>query len=101
MRGKLMHVCSSKFVTFTLTAVLVINVAPDRACAMRPQDKKADADAAYRKAQVQYEKREFDEAIRLFNQVVRLDPTYVEAYVSRGMAWNEKGEYDKAIKDFS
>jgi len=95
-----MFAFSSRISAFALTAALVVGSWPDMSAA-RPQDKKADADAVYKRAQVQYEKREFDEAIRLFNQVVRLDPTYVEAYVSRGMAWNEKAEYDKAIKDFT
>jgi tetratricopeptide (TPR) repeat protein len=83
-----------------LTVLAVAVIFPEAASA-RPQDRKADADEIYKRAQKQYEKREFDEAIKLFNQVVKLDPTYVEAYVSRGMAWNEKGEYDKAIKDFT
>jgi tetratricopeptide (TPR) repeat protein len=35
------------------------------------------------------------------NKVLKIDAAYVEAYVSRGMAWNEKSEPDKAIKDFN
>jgi tetratricopeptide (TPR) repeat protein len=90
----------SRLVSWLAALTLAVGSLPGVAAA-RPQDRKADADTVYKRAQAQYEKREFDEAIKLFNQVVRLDPTYVEAYVSRGMAWNEKGEYDKAIKDFT
>jgi tetratricopeptide (TPR) repeat protein len=59
------------------------------------------ADAAYRRAQAAYESEDFDQAIRIFDEVIRLDPTYVQAYVSRGMAWNEKSEPDQALKDFN
>jgi Flp pilus assembly protein TadD len=31
---------------------------------------------------------------------VRLSPNYVDAFVSRGTAWAQKGEDDKAIADF-
>jgi len=92
------------FFWFALVAVavaLAVGSSPRFSHAARPQDKKGDADTVYKRAQVQYEKREFDEAIKLFDQVVRLDPKYVEAYVSRGMARNEKAEYDEAIQDFT
>ncbi|MGE5194134.1 MAG: tetratricopeptide repeat protein [Deltaproteobacteria bacterium] len=64
-------------------------------------DKIKEADAAYKRAQAAFESGDFDKAIQIFDEVVRLDPKYVEAYVSRGMARNEKSEHDKAIKDFN
>lgn len=90
-----------RFAVAALAVPLATGLSQSVTHAARPQDKKGDADVVYRRAQAQYEKREFDEAIKLFDQVIRLDPKYVEAYVSRGMAWNEKSEYDKAIKDFN
>jgi len=78
--------------------------------AARPRDKseksektaKPDpADAAYLRAQAAYENADFDQAIKLFDEVIRLDPKYVQAYVSRGMAWNEKSEPARALKDFN
>src|SRR5262249_52930123 len=59
------------------------------------------ADAAYRRAQAAFEDAKYDEAIKLFGEVLKIDPTYTEAWVSRGMAWSQKSEYDKAIKDFN
>ncbi len=73
----------------------------DKAAKTDKTDKNKDADAAYRRAQVAFESGDFDKAIKLFDEVVRLDPTYVQAYVSRGMAWNEKTEPENALKDFN
>jgi len=71
----------------------------------KSKDKKADkinaADAAYKRAQKAYEAENFDEAIQIFGEVIKIDPTYVEAYVSRGMAWTEKSQPEKAIKDYN
>src|SRR5262245_26064702 len=71
----------------------------------KSKDKKADkilaADTAYKRAQKAYENEDFDEAIKIFGEVIKLDPTYVEAYVSRGMAWTEKSQPEKAIKDYN
>ncbi len=64
-------------------------------------DKTKEVDAAYLVAQAAFEKGDFDAAIKAFDSVIRLDPKYVEAIVSRGMAWSEKSEFDKALKDFN
>lgn len=40
-------------------------------------------------------------AISDFNQALRIDPSYVDAYNNRGIAYYNIGEYDKAISDFS
>src|SRR5579864_3929221 len=87
--------------------LLISGIPPAYGQAARPADnadktdKIARADAAYKRAQAAFESGDFDKAIQLFDEVVRLDPKYVEAYVSRGMAWNEKSEPDKAIRDFN
>jgi len=44
-------------------------------------------------------KGEYDRAIADFNQAIKLDPNFADAYNLRGWAWNEKKEYDKAIAD--
>jgi tetratricopeptide (TPR) repeat protein len=71
----------------------------------KSKDKKVDqvkeADAAYKRAQKAYEDEKYDEAIRIFGEVLKIDPTYAEAYVSRGMAWTEKSQPEKAIKDYN
>jgi tetratricopeptide (TPR) repeat protein len=42
-----------------------------------------------------------DEAITKHTRTIKLDPRNVEAYLSRGDAYKEKGEYDAAIADYS
>ena len=42
-----------------------------------------------------------DDAIVEFNEALRLDPTFVRSYNSRGNAWRGKGEIDNAIADYN
>lgn len=47
--------------------------------------------------------RDFIQAIRLnanYDEVIRLDPDYAEAYYGRGIAYHDLGDYEKAIADF-
>jgi serine/threonine protein kinase len=44
-------------------------------------------------------KKEYDIAIRDYDEAIRLDPKGA-AFFNRGLAWAEKNEYDKAIKDY-
>ncbi len=46
------------------------------------------------------ERGELDNAIKDFNECIRLDPTDFAAFTCRGNAWSAKKEYDKAIKDY-
>lgn len=46
------------------------------------------------------EKKEWDEAIADFSEVIRQEPKTAEAYYNRGIAWAEKYEWRKAISDF-
>ena len=39
------------------------------------------------------------EAIPHFDQAIRLNPRYTEAYTNRGIAWQEKGDLSGAIAD--
>ena len=43
----------------------------------------------------------FDRAIVEFNEALRVDPTYVRSFNSRGNAWRGKGELDNAIADYN
>jgi tetratricopeptide (TPR) repeat protein len=44
----------------------------------------------------------WDEAIAEFDRSIQLNPTLVEAYFYRGLAYTEgKAQYDKAVSDFS
>ena len=40
------------------------------------------------------------EAIPHFDQAIRLNPRYTEAYTNRGIAWREMGDLSGAIADF-
>ena len=39
--------------------------------------------------------------IRYFTEAIRLDPKFAKAYYKRGNCYGDKGEYDKAIADFT
>src|SRR6184192_1957138 len=43
---------------------------------------------------------EYDKAIADYDEVIRLDPKDVFAYIYRGCAYERKGDYDKAIADY-
>jgi tetratricopeptide (TPR) repeat protein len=45
------------------------------------------------------QKGEFDKAIEDFDQALRLDPNFTQAYYNRGKVWGLKGEFDKDIAD--
>ena len=47
------------------------------------------------------ERKEFDQAIADYNEAIRFDPGYADAYFARGFAWNEKNQFDKAIADYT
>ncbi len=44
--------------------------------------------------------REYDKAIKDFNEVIRLNPKNAPAFYNRGVTWYGQKEYDKAIKDY-
>jgi tetratricopeptide (TPR) repeat protein len=43
---------------------------------------------------------EYDLAIQDFDQAIKLDPRYADAFNSRGMSYHSKGQNDRAIQDF-
>src|SRR6266567_3513770 len=43
----------------------------------------------------------FDRAIVEFNEALRIDPTYIRSFNSRGNAWRGKGDLDNAIADYN
>jgi tetratricopeptide (TPR) repeat protein len=40
-----------------------------------------------------------DRALTDFNEAIRLNPRFTEAYVSRAFSYHRKGEYDRALRD--
>ena len=47
------------------------------------------------------DKGDYDDAIRDFNETIRLNPNYERAYYDRGNAYKKKRDYDRAIQDFN
>ncbi|MGE5756199.1 MAG: tetratricopeptide repeat protein, partial [Planctomycetaceae bacterium] len=48
-----------------------------------------------------YDEKEYDIALRDFNEAIRLDPKYAAARNNRGLVRREMGEPDKALADFN
>ncbi len=45
-----------------------------------------------------YLQKDYDKAIKDFDEAIRLDPKNAAAYRNRGDAWSEKDEYDKGSR---
>ena len=45
-------------------------------------------------------KGEYDRAIQDYNEAIRINPGYADAFNNRGNAYADKGEYDRAIQDY-
>jgi tetratricopeptide (TPR) repeat protein len=45
-------------------------------------------------------KGEYDLAIQKFNEAIRFNPNYVEAYNGRGLVYEKKGELQRALVDY-
>lgn len=44
---------------------------------------------------------DFEKAVEQFDEATSLNPLYAEAFLYRGLAWIELGDYDLAVKDFT
>ncbi len=65
-----------------------------------PDPKIAQVDALVVQANQFLQNANCDQAITICNQAIGLVPVSPSAYVARGRAYNGKGDYDNAIKDF-
>lgn len=59
------------------------------------------ADETYESGKKALEKKEYDTAIEMFDQVVKMDQRLSEAYRGAGIAWLAKDSYPEAIAAFS
>ncbi len=60
-----------------------------------------DAVDFYSRAREKFLAKEFDQAIDLFTDSIRVNPEFAEAYMFRGNTWYVKENFDKAIKDYT
>ncbi len=81
-----------------ILAVVALLAVPFQVTAADP---KPEATTFYDRGLDWLKKMDYDKAIADFDEALRLDPSYVEAYFDRGNAWYKKQDYDKAIADFS
>lgn len=56
-----------------------------------------DARAWYDKANVLRNQGKQDEAIKAYDEAIKLDPKYVNAWNNKGNALNDQGKHDEAI----
>jgi tetratricopeptide (TPR) repeat protein len=52
------------------------------------------------KGKTLYRLGEYDEAIKAFDEAIRLDPNYAKAWNNKGIVLKNQGKYDEAIKAF-
>lgn len=57
-----------------------------------------DTDYYYRKANVFLSSGKMREAVNNYNEVLRKDKNFFEAYIGLSIAYRETGQYDKALK---
>jgi tetratricopeptide (TPR) repeat protein len=52
------------------------------------------------KFDVAFDEKDLDGKIKLYGKAIELDPNYVIAFNNRGVAYKQKGAYDRAIADY-
>ncbi len=57
--------------------------------------------AEFRQGMQKGAENKFEEALEHFNEAIKLNPIYAEAFLYRGISFNELGKYDKAITDLT
>ena len=61
----------------------------------------ADADYVSNRAWAHAAQRNFDQALADYDVALRLDPKSSKRLAYRGRIWDEKGEHEKALTDYS
>jgi tetratricopeptide (TPR) repeat protein len=70
--------------------------------ASRPSPTTGNAKEHFDKGNLFYDRDDYDTAILEFNEAIRIDPNYKEAYLYRGISYLEgKNDSDNAIADFT
>src|SRR5262249_36609609 len=66
-----------------------------------PVDVRQEAINHFQRGMAWYGQRQWDLAINEFSNAINLDPTYADAYAYRGSCSPFKGDFHRAIEDFS
>jgi tetratricopeptide (TPR) repeat protein len=67
----------------------------------KPHEVPKEALAALEKGKELFEEGKYDDAIGELNRALTIDKKLAEVYFFRGNAYCDKGDYDKAIADFT
>ncbi len=59
------------------------------------------AEDFYKEGREKYDKKDLSGAIEDFNQAIKINPDYVLAYISRGLAQSDLGDNQAAVEDYS
>ncbi len=89
-----------------LVATLLGEIAPALAQSYQPVEQillaqQNRADTVFQQGKKKYEQGKSEEAIANFNEVIRLNPNFTQAYVYRGLAYKRLGMTEKAIDDYT
>jgi tetratricopeptide (TPR) repeat protein len=84
--------------TMILRCSLAIVAALMLVPSIRAEDPKAAAAEAIKKAGDAFAKHDWDEALKLISEAIRLDPGNADAWAKRGALHDAKKEWDKAIE---
>ena len=60
-----------------------------------------DAQKLYDRGEEHFKNNDYDNAIKCFDEAIKLDPNFADAFGVRGLCWHYKKDYDNAIKDYS
>jgi tetratricopeptide (TPR) repeat protein len=78
-----------------------VNAQPERREDSPTPTTQGDAEAAFKRGEVFYDKKEYDNAIIEYTEAVRISPKYARYYSRRATTYHSKCQYDKALSDFS
>ncbi|NEQ38648.1 MAG: tetratricopeptide repeat protein [Okeania sp. SIO3I5] len=56
---------------------------------------------SYNKGLAYYKQGEYQQALAAYNQAIRLNPKFADAYYNRAIVYDDLGEYEKALADYN
>ena len=60
-----------------------------------------NADSYYDKGNEYFDKKEDKKALEMYNEAIRINPTYHLAYYKRGLIYYNQGKYEKALENYN